>query len=99
MTELASSGRYAKANANLNTNAKANSNQNAFENVFANVNTNTKKDCKMCYTGSQTCSSDAAREMSHVGQGYTIGDSITPFQSSLEFFRILIFNVLCFLVP
>ena len=97
MTELASSGRYAKANANMNTNAKANSNPNAFENVFADANTNT--DCKMCCTGSQTCSSDAAREMSHVGQGYTIGDSITPFQSSLEFFRILIFNVLCFLVP
>ena len=95
MTELASSGRYAKANANLNTNAKANSNPNAFE----NENPNTETDCKMCCTGSQTCSSDAAREMSHVGQGYTIGDSITPFQSSLEFFRILIFNVLCFLVP
>ena len=91
MTELASSGRYAKSNANLNTNAKANSNPDAFE--------NTKTDSKICCTGSQTCSSDAAREMSHVGQGYTIGDSITPFQSSLEFFRILIFNVLCFLVP
>ena len=67
LTELASSGRYAKANANENTNT----------NTFANASANTNRNAgfEMCYPGSQTCSRVAAREMSHVGQGYTIGDS------------------------